>query len=201
MNLVICQNQVLTIGSHFALCLIHLWCRISSETSTVPAMLCHFTTDKVRKSFHFWPLSFQPASCYLLGKVHKFTSCRHLEKEWKQQMRKKASNLHYLARLCKKKKCQLESWNLMDGVVYCPFFPFHKHHASVQEKSFCKGNEFRRCFAGTDLQDCPQLLEEYLNTFVTTLQPCTNKNNIISPLPPSGSDISGWNLPSVHQQK
>ena len=25
--------------------------------------------------------------------------------------------------------------------------------------------------------------------------PCTNKNNIISPLPPSGSDISGWNLP------
>lgn len=70
----------------------------------------------------------------------KVTSCRHLEKEWKQQMRKKASNLHYLARLCKKNKCQLECWNLMDGVVYCPFFPFYKHHASVKEKSFCIGD-------------------------------------------------------------
>ena len=39
-----------------------------------------------------------------------------------------------------KNKCQLECWNLMDGVVYCPFFPFYKHHASVKEKSFCIGD-------------------------------------------------------------
>ena len=102
-------------------------------------MLCHFTTDKVRKSFHFWPLSFQPASCYLLGKVRKSHHVDISRKNGNNRCGRRPptyTTLHDFA----KKKCQLECWNLMDGVVYCPFFPFYKHHASVKEKSFCIGD-------------------------------------------------------------